>query len=400
MERNNPAISRSPAAAPPVVRRSRSEALFQRALGLYRSGDCTVAEEVLGALLAAAPGHVEARRLAVSIACAYAADGQAFHKSGRPDAAVSCYQRALSLEPDSADTMNNLGAALQAIGRLDDAALYYRKALELQPKLVAALINLHSLCYGAESEQAADYLEQALACDPDEAAARLLLGALRDDQGRTEAAARHFAALPSTIGAEVGLASWRFIRSITEREPTRPRLFGTTVEGLGLGLEAACIDGLVLEFGVRFGTSLRWIAGQVDGPVHGFDSFTGLPEAWVALPRGSYSTGGVLPDMPPGVQLHPGLFEDSLPIFLAAQDGPVRFMNVDCDLYSSTVTVLDRLSERIVAGTVIVFDEFLNHPGWLDDEYRAFTEAVARYSWRFEYLGFSLFSKQAVVRIL
>ena len=35
----------------------------------------------------------------------------------------------------------------------------------------------------------------------------------------------------------------------------------------------------------------------------------------------------------------------------------VRFMNIDCDLYSSTKDILDVLHARVVVGTVIVFDE-------------------------------------------
>ena len=40
--------------------------------------------------------------------------------------------------------------------------------------------------------------------------------------------------------------------------------------------------GLTLECGVYFGRSLRLIAARTPGPVHGFDSFEGLPEAWSA----------------------------------------------------------------------------------------------------------------------
>jgi hypothetical protein len=46
-------------------------------------------------------------------------------------------------------------------------------------------------------------------------------------------------------------------------------------------------------------------------------------------------------------------------------------LHIDCDLYSSTRTVLEQLSSRIVAGTVIVLDEF-----WIvqEQEKRAFDE--------------------------
>ena len=75
-------------------------------------------------------------------------------------------------------------------------------------------------------------------------------------------------------------------------------------------------------------------------------------------------------------------------------------MNVDCDIYSSTKTIFEFLGDRIVPGTIIVFDEYLINPTWRDDEYKAFQEAVECHSWKYEYLAFNLFSKQAVVKIL
>ena len=37
---------------------------------------------------------------------------------------------------------------------------------------------------------------------------------------------------------------------------------------------------------------------------------------------------------------------------------------------------------------------------WEEDEFKAFQEAVEAYGWKYEYVGISLVSKQAVVRIL
>jgi hypothetical protein len=156
---------------------------------------------------------------------------------------------------------------------------------------------------------------------------------------------------------------------------------------------------LVLELGVRHGNTIRQIAALAQQPVHGFDSFEGLPEAWHSESKGSYTTRGVLPAVPKNVTLHAGWFEDTLPPFLAQHDGPARMINIDCDIYSSTKTVLDNLAPRIVPGTVLVFDEYIGNEHWREDEYKAFQEAVARYGWRYEYLCFSVFTKQVAVRI-
>jgi hypothetical protein len=88
-----------------------------------------------------------------------------------------------------------------------------------------------------------------------------------------------------------------------------------------------------------------------------------------------------------------------LPEFLKHHHEPVRFLNIDCDIYSSTKTVLNLLALQIVAGTVIVFDEYIGNEHWREDEFKAFQEAVDQYSWSYEYLGFSVYTKQVAVRI-
>jgi hypothetical protein len=78
---------------------------------------------------------------------------------------------------------------------------------------------------------------------------------------------------------------------------------------------------------------------------------------------------------------------------------PIRFMNVDCDLYSSTKVIFDFLWKQIIPGTVIVFDEYIGYPTWKEDEFRAFNEAVEKYGWQYDILCFSFVTKQVAVRI-
>ena len=300
------------------------------------------------------------------------------------------------LKPDDAEAHNNLGTALAELGELDAAAVSYRKALALKPEFADAWFNLHTTLYApADMEPAAHCFEEALRAAPDHMMSRFFLAVLRDYEGHAELAARHFAALPQGSDLAVyACDAWHYIKSVSRG---RPRLLGERSEGLALALAATRLDGLVLELGVRFGTSIRQIARRANQEVHGFDSFQGLPEAWHEMPQGAYSTAGELPEVPANVRLHVGLFEDTLSAFLPTHPGPVRFMNVDCDLYSSTATALELLAPRIVPGTVITFDEYLFNPRWREDEFKAFQEAVAKFGWRYDYLAFSLFAKQAVV---
>lgn len=148
-------------------------------------------------------------------------------------------------------------------------------------------------------------------------------------------------------------------------------------------------DGLVLEFGVCSGTTISEIAKSHKGPVHGFDSFTGLPEDWMwHAPAGFFSRQGAIPaGLPANVELHVGWFQDTLPGFMASHPGPVRFAHIDCDLYSSTMTVFEHIAPRLVDGSILVFDEYLNYPGWKASEYKAWQEIVATHGLAYEYIG-------------
>jgi hypothetical protein len=132
--------------------------------------------------------------------------------------------------------------------------------------------------------------------------------------------------------------------------------------------------------------------------VYGFDSFEGLPEHWrQGFAAGTFATAE-LPEVP-GAELVVGLFDQTLPGFLAEHPEPVAFLHVDADLYSSTVTVLRALAPRLQAGTVIVFDEYFNFPGWVEHEHRAWQEFVADTGLEFEYLGFTADDEQLSVRL-
>lgn len=158
--------------------------------------------------------------------------------------------------------------------------------------------------------------------------------------------------------------------------------------------------GLVAEFGVNEGGTINFIARRLPGrTIDGFDSFEGLPEDWAGahLTRGMFSRRGRPPSVRRNVRLHPGLFDDSLPRFAAAHPGPLAFLHVDCDLYSSTASVFRHLGDRVGPGTVIVFDEYFNYPNWQAHEHRAFREFVAARRLAFDYLGYSF--AQVAIRV-
>lgn len=169
-----------------------------------------------------------------------------------------------------------------------------------------------------------------------------------------------------------------------------------------VAIEHVRLNGLVLEFGVYKARTTAHIAGRRDWQVHGFDSFDGLPEPWRdGYPRATFALPA-LPEVPANVTLHKGLFADTLPGFLAALPAPpdpVAYLHVDSDLYSSAKCIFEHLADRIVPGTVIVFDEYFNYSGWEQGEFRAFQEFVAARGVGYDYLCYNHEHQQVAVQI-
>lgn len=158
-------------------------------------------------------------------------------------------------------------------------------------------------------------------------------------------------------------------------------------------------DGLCMEFGVRTGSTLNFIAKRhAERRFHGFDSFEGLPEEWSGWiqEKGIFAMDG-LPTVESNIELVVGRFDQSLPDFLTTNAGSVAFMHIDSDLYASAKTALDALHTRIRPGTIIVFNEYFNYPNWRQHEYRAFAEFCTTYGVRYEYLCWGKF--EVAVRV-
>ena len=181
------------------------------------------------------------------------------------------------------------------------------------------------------------------------------------------------------------------------------RAVRTKEELLDIAIDAvpAERDGLYCEFGVFKGATISRMALRRSGrKFYGFDSFEGLPEDWKpGCGKGAFDLKGILPRVPANVELIKGWYDQSLPSFLESHPGSALLLHIDCDLYSSTKCVFDLLGERIGPGTVIVFDEYFNYPGWEFGEHKAWNELVAQRGLRFEYLGYNELNEQLAVRV-
>lgn len=159
-------------------------------------------------------------------------------------------------------------------------------------------------------------------------------------------------------------------------------------------------NGHHLEFGVFRGVTIRLMAKKF-ARVWGFDSFEGVNEAWRSdIHMKWFDLNGSLPTVPSNVTLVKGYFDDTLGPWAASNPGPIAFLHVDSDIYSSAKTILDALKERIVSGTTILFDEYFNYPGWEEHEHKAFMEFISDTRHRFEYIGFASSYLSVAVKIL
>lgn len=312
------------------------------------------------------------------------------HARGLPE-----FELAARHAPDVAAIQVGLAKAYLALGRRAEArrVLAGFSARHREAESLALLAHLDF-----DPDQPAASLpafEAALALSPRDATARLgtaMLRMLSGDTAGADALAEGF--------TDPGLRA-RWEGFIALRAAGCARFVGMPGDVLQAGLDAARTDGYTAEFGVFTGRSLRMIAARIDQAVHGFDGFSGLPEDWApGMPRGSYSTGGTIPaDLPAHVRIHAGNYSETLPAF--AQDcGKARFWHVDCDLYSSTVAILDNLGDSLQVGSVIVFDDLVGYPAWREHEWKAWEDFARSHGVGYRWICAALGAREAAVEIV
>lgn len=152
-------------------------------------------------------------------------------------------------------------------------------------------------------------------------------------------------------------------------------------------------SGDIFEFGVFTGNSLRFISKYMPNKkIYAFDSFEGLPEAWSGArsrthKKGHFNVNGNLPKINnPNITFIKGFFENTLPEFIKNYNGKVSMIHIDCDIYSSTKTILDYMKEYISTDIVLVFDELIGYPNFEMNEIKAWMEFIEETKLSYKYL--------------
>jgi thioredoxin-like negative regulator of GroEL/predicted O-methyltransferase YrrM len=311
---------------------------------------------------------------------------------GQAEEALRALRGALELDPTMMGARLALVEELFEQGEHEQAIREAEHSEQIQPQAAGTHFVLHKVLFSIDPARSRNALERAVELDPGWAHARFALACGLAFEGAVEQAEATLAqgTVVATLGDIVNYIAGasRPIRAFASRAAT---------------LQFACsqreLAGPCFEFGVRHGLSTRLLAAALNQDLHAFDSFEGLPEAWQGLPRFAFSTGGAPPDLPPSVTVHKGWFSETLPRFLEHETSPPSLIHVDSDLYSSAKTVLDALAPRLVAGTILVFDEYIANASWREDEYRAFQETVQVHDLQYNYLALNWYTGQAVIRI-
>lgn len=158
--------------------------------------------------------------------------------------------------------------------------------------------------------------------------------------------------------------------------------------------------GIIAEFGVYSGKTINHIASfATNDTIYGFDSFEGLPEQWGGFiyAKKMFDRKGNMPEVANNVKLIKGWFDQTVPYFFEQQNKPISILHIDCDIYISTKIVLNAAMPFIQSGTILIFDEFFNYPGYQNHEFKAFFEFIDKSKKEYDFIAYS--GNQVAVKI-
>ena len=168
--------------------------------------------------------------------------------------------------------------------------------------------------------------------------------------------------------------------------PTRDRLWKRMIEGFDPDAKV-----VGFEYGVAYGHATRWWLAHCPNlkTWYGFDTFTGLPEAWRHFPAGAFNADGKHPDIADSrVEWVVGRVEDTCSgdrVSASESDSEHNIQRVfilDLDLYKPMQYVLNVIFPRLREGDILYFDEAAD---W--DERRALLEAMESRSVSLKLIG-------------
>ena len=314
--------------------------------------------------------------------------GIIYRELGDYQKAVSCYKKTIEINPNHINSYNNLGIVLEELGEYKKALSYYEKGIEINPNNINFYWNAHILA--SDIDEALSRLKKLYKIDNKHTKAKIMIGALEGYKGNFDLF-NDMLTSPNSDHPYVRSAKWIFSL------PKLPRIFFNRCSFFDAVIAVSEKSRPFYEFGVWNGVSFQYLINTFKKGF-GFDTFTGIPEAWHNEPKGNYSNFGAVPKIDGG-EFIVGKFEDTLPDFFLKERPKASLINFDADLYSSTICALNYANKVIDNKTILVFDELIMNKNWEKDEFKALNEFCYNSGFGYEVIAFSFSTKQVAVKL-
>ncbi|WP_415286948.1 tetratricopeptide repeat protein [Candidatus Pelagibacter sp. Uisw_104] len=314
--------------------------------------------------------------------------GVSFKALGISNKAINCYEKAIDIDPNYVDAYNNLGVIYHILEENYKAKKYFEKAIKIDPSFTHAYWNLQSC--SSNLDESLSVLQKLYKIDNTYINAKIMISALQGYKGNFDEF-NSILASPHSQNPYARSVKWVFSL------PKLPKLFFNRIDFFDAVIELTEKRRPFYEFGVWNGISFKHLI-KTFKKGYGFDTFTGIPEAWHNEPKGNYSSFGAIPKIEGG-EFIVGKFEDTLEDFFSKKRPIASLINFDADLYSSTLCALNNSDKVIDEKTILIFDEFIINDKWEEDEYKALNEFCNNRGYSYEVIAVSFATKQAAVKI-
>jgi hypothetical protein len=104
-----------------------------------------------------------------------------------------------------------------------------------------------------------------------------------------------------------------------------------------------------------------------------------------------------MPNVKKNVVLVKGWVQDTVIDFLKQNNPQISFAHMDLDTYESTKFVLSEIKPYLRKGSILLFNELYNFPGWSVGEYKALNEIFDENEYKI--IAFAEHGWEAVVEI-
>jgi protein O-GlcNAc transferase len=240
---------------------------LDRAVSAYNAGNFVLAEQLCQQIVAAKHDFFDAVHLLAIVQS----------KLGRIDEALASFHRALLVQPNNAQALNNRGITLKKLKRFDEALANYDRALKVRPDFAEALFNrgnaLHEL--NRRNEALVSY-DRALTVWPDYADALCNRGNTLKDLRRLDEALASYElglaaraddvqALSGAAECAIRICDWdrraRFASGLNAGDPSKTSIISPFVllsYSDNLALQLQCARNLIANQ-VPFPLKALWV---------------------------------------------------------------------------------------------------------------------------------------------